>query len=95
VIRSFVDWVAGRLVFLRDHGLTRIDATSDAAENWVAHVNFVADQTLYPACNSWYLGANIPGKPPVLMPPPGFPAYVEKCNDIGAHAYEDSTLSGR
>ena len=44
---------------------------------WVDHVNAVAELTLYPTCNSWYLGKNIPGKPQVFMPLIGFPPYVE------------------
>jgi hypothetical protein len=47
-----------------------------------------ADATLYPSCNSWYLGANIPGKPRVFMPYLGFPAYVQKCNEVAAGGYE-------
>jgi cyclohexanone monooxygenase len=54
----------------------------------VEHVNAVADRTLYPRCNSWYVGANIPGKKRVFMPLLGFPAYVEKCNEVAAKDYE-------
>jgi cyclohexanone monooxygenase len=50
-------------------------------------VNEVADSTLYPQCNSWYLGSNVPGKPRVFMPYLGFPAYVEKCNQVVASGY--------
>jgi cyclohexanone monooxygenase len=59
----------------------------------VAHVNDVADLTLYPTCNSWYLGANVPGKPRVFMPYLGFPPYVEKCNEVAAKGYEGFALS--
>ena len=48
-----------------------IEATPQAEEAWVAHVNEVAGMTLYPQANSWYLGANVPGKPRVFMPYPG------------------------
>ena len=70
----------------------RIEATPDAEDAWVAHVNEVADGTLYPSCNSWYLGANIPGKPRVFMPYLGFPAYVEKCDEVAAKGYEGFEL---
>jgi len=52
------------------------------------------DFTLFPSCNSWYLGANVPGKPRVFMPLLGFPPYVEKCNEVAAKGYEGFALSG-
>ena len=61
---------------------------STAEQQWVAHVNAVANSTLYPGCNSWYLGANVPGKPRVFMPFVGYPPYVEKCNAVVANGYE-------
>jgi cyclohexanone monooxygenase len=75
-------------------GLRRIEATPEAEDAWVAHVNEVADGTLYPSCNSWYLGSNIPGKPRVFMPYLGFPAYVQKCDQVAANAYEGFMLTG-
>jgi cyclohexanone monooxygenase len=56
-------------------------------------VNEVADGTLYPSCNSWYLGSNIPGKARVFLPLLGFPEYVEKCNEVAANGYEGFRLS--
>ena len=56
-------------------------------------MNMVADFTLFPSCNSWYLGANVPGKPRVFMPLLGFPTYVEKCNDVAAKGYEGFALT--
>jgi cyclohexanone monooxygenase len=58
----------------------------------VAHVNAVADATLYPGCNSWYLGANVPGKPRVFMPLLGFPAYADRCAEVAARGYEGFRL---
>ena len=78
-IEQHVEWIRDCLTYLRDNGHSTIEAESEAEEQWVAHVNAVADMTLYPTCNSWYLGANIPGKPRVFMPHVGFPNYVEKC----------------
>jgi cyclohexanone monooxygenase len=51
-------------------------------------VNAVADTTLYPTCNSWYLGANVPGKTRVFMPLIGFPPYAETCAKVAANDYE-------
>jgi len=59
----------------------------------VEHVNAIADQTLYPSCNSWYLGANIPGKTRVFMPLIGFPAYAERCEQVAANGYEGFALA--
>lgn len=58
---------------MRERGYDQAEATPTAVEGWVAHVNEIAGRTLYPTCNSWYLGANIPGKPRVFMPYLGFP----------------------
>jgi cation diffusion facilitator CzcD-associated flavoprotein CzcO len=87
-IEQHVDWIATCLVDLRDNGLTQIEAEVTAEDAWVDHVNAVAAGTLFPTCNSWYLGANVPGKPRVFMPLLGFPAYLEKCRDVVAKGYE-------
>ncbi|MCU1457054.1 MAG: cyclohexanone monooxygenase, partial [Actinomycetia bacterium] len=83
-----IDWIADCLVFLRDTGRRTVEATPEAARDWVDHVNAVANRTLYPTCNSWYLGANVPGKPRVFMPLLGFPPYEERCNAVAAADYE-------
>ncbi len=87
-IEQHVDWIADCLVFMRERNYTRIEASPGAVEDWVAHVNEIASRTLYPTCNSWYLGANIPGKPRVLMPYLGFPPYKQKCDEVAANDYE-------
>jgi cyclohexanone monooxygenase len=61
----------------------------------VAHVNDVANATLYPLANSWYTGANIPGKPRIFMPyVGGVGAYRKQCDDIAARNYAGFTLTG-
>lgn len=92
-IEQHVDWIADCIAWLRNRGLERIEATPAAERAWVAHVNEVAGLSLYPSCNSWYLGANIPGKPRVFMPYLGFPPYVEKCNEVAARSYEGFALA--
>ena len=87
-IEQHVDWIAACLTQLRDSGKRSIQAEVSAENGWVEHVNNIADLTLYPTCNSWYLGANIPGKPRVFMPHVGFPNYVEKCNEVVVNNYE-------
>jgi cyclohexanone monooxygenase len=91
-IEQHANWIAACIAYLRQHGHARIEPTAAAEDEWVAHVNEVANGTLYPSCNSWYLGANIPGKPRVFMPYLGFPAYVEKCTDVVAKGYEGFAL---
>jgi cation diffusion facilitator CzcD-associated flavoprotein CzcO len=92
-IEHHAEWISDCINDMRAHGRTRIEANLDAQEAWVEHVNAVADTTLYPTCNSWYLGANVPGKPRVFMPLPGYPAYAAKCADVAANDYYGFTLS--
>jgi cyclohexanone monooxygenase len=93
-IEQHVNWITDCIEYLRDNGMERIEPTLAAQDEWVDFVNVVAGFTLFPTCNSWYLGANVPGKPRVFMPLVGFPTYVEKCNDVAAKGYEGFTLSG-
>src|SRR4051794_15457765 len=67
-IEQHVDWIADCIGYMRDRGLISMEAKKDAEENWVAHVKEDAHTTLYPQANSWYMGANIPGKPQIFMP---------------------------
>ncbi len=92
-IEQHVNWIGDTLAYLRERGLARIEATPPAQEAWVAHVNETAAPTILPTCNSWYLGANIPGKPRVFMPYLGFAPYVAKCQEVVANGYEGFTLS--
>jgi cyclohexanone monooxygenase len=92
-IEQHVDWIAECLDHLGANGLTSIAATQSAEDAWVEHVNAVGATSLYPSCNSWYLGANVPGKPRVFMPYLGFPPYVAKCNEVAANDYEGFALA--
>jgi cation diffusion facilitator CzcD-associated flavoprotein CzcO len=92
-IEQHVNWIGDCLEYLGRNGYQRIEATARAQDEWVAHVNGVAGFTLYPSCNSWYLGANIPGKPRVFMPLVGFPPYVEKCDQVAVNGYEGFVTS--
>ncbi len=78
------------------HGTSQtIEATAEAEDAWVAHVNEVANATLYPLANSWYIGANIPGKPRIFMPyVGGVGAYRKNCDDVAARDYEGFKLTG-
>ncbi len=94
-IEQHVDWIADCLVYMRDRGLATIEAGGEAEEKWVAHVNEVAAGTLYPQANSWYMGANIPGKPRIFMPYiGGVGVYRQICSDVAANGYEGFVLRG-
>jgi cyclohexanone monooxygenase len=92
-IEQHVNWIAECLAHLRQHGLRVIEASAEAEVEWVAHVNAVAGQTLFPRCNSWYLGANVPGKTRVFMPLLGFPAYAQKCAEVAQQGYAGFELA--
>jgi cyclohexanone monooxygenase len=93
-IEQHVDWIADCLAFMRGRGLATMEASADAEERWVAHVNEVAHGTLYPQANSWYMGANIPGKPRVFMPYiGGVGIYRQICNEVAAKGYEGFAMT--
>jgi cation diffusion facilitator CzcD-associated flavoprotein CzcO len=91
-IEQHVNWIADCLAYLRARGHATIEAQAAAQDAWVAHVNAVAERTVYPQANSWYIGANVPGKPRVFMPLIGFPPYVEKCDAVAAEGYAGFAL---
>jgi cyclohexanone monooxygenase len=93
-IEQHVDWIADAIATMRDRGLEIIEASKDAEDKWVAHVNKVAHGTLYPQANSWYMGANIPGKPQIFMPYiGGVNVYRQICNDVVAKGYEGFVMT--
>jgi cyclohexanone monooxygenase len=94
-IEQHVDWIADCLAHLRRRERTCIEATAEAEEEWVAHVNEVGHATLYPLANSWYVGANVPGKPRIFMPyVGGVGVYRQKCHDVAARGYQGFALTG-
>jgi cyclohexanone monooxygenase len=93
-IEQHVDWIADCIHDMGERQLTVVEATPEAEAEWVAHVNEVAATTLYPQANSWYLGANVPGKPRVFMPyVGGVGVYREVCDEVAANDYKGFTLS--
>jgi cyclohexanone monooxygenase len=92
-IEQHVDFIADCIGHMKQAGHTEIEALPEAEDAWVEHVNEVGGETLYPSCNSWYLGANIPGKPRVFMPYLGFDTYLAKCEEIVANGYEGFAFS--
>jgi cyclohexanone monooxygenase len=93
-IEQHVDWVTEVIEHLDRHGLRTIEATQDAQDAWVDHVNTIAGYTLYPKANSWYMGANVPGKTRVFMPyAGGVGEYRKRCDEVAAKGYEGFALT--
>jgi cyclohexanone monooxygenase len=93
-IEQHVDWISDCIAYMRDHGFDSLEAEKDAEDKWVAHVNEVAFSTLYPQANSWYMGANIPGKPRIFMPYiGGVGPYRQICNEVAAKGYEGFAMT--
>lgn len=88
-----VEWISDCIEHLRREVLDVVEAQPSAEEEWVQHVNDVGNQTLFPQANSWYLGANVPGKPRMIMPYlGGFPEYKRRCNEAASRGYEGFLL---
>jgi len=91
-IEQHVEWITACIGHMREHGFTRIAADPATQEDWVAHVRAVADKTLFPRAASWYMGANIPGKPRVFMPYIGS-GYRKTCDAVAADGYRGFALT--
>jgi cation diffusion facilitator CzcD-associated flavoprotein CzcO len=93
-IEQHVEWIAECISYVRARGSTRVEAAEGAEAAWVEQVRKVAELTLFPQANSWYLGANIPGKTRVFMPyVGGFAPYSQRCDDVAARDYEGFVIS--
>jgi cyclohexanone monooxygenase len=95
-IEQHVDWISECIAHMDENSISTIEATPEAEEEWIAHVNEVANGTMMtaPSCNSWYLGANIPGKPRIFMPyVGGVGEYRRKCDEVVDRGYEGFLLS--
>ncbi|WP_131105594.1 flavin-containing monooxygenase [Ornithinimicrobium sufpigmenti] len=94
-IEQHVDWISDYISAIRRDGLAAVEPEQDAEDTWVEHVNEVASYTLYPKAASWYMGANIPGKPRVFMPYlGGVGAYREHCATVAEQGYPGFTRVG-
>ena len=95
-IEHHVEWICDCLAYMRSRGLATIDASRDAEDRWVEHVNAAANKTLFPKANSWFLGANVPGKPRVFMPYVAkIGVYRQECQQVADRGYEGFVLAGR
>ena len=93
-IEQHVDWVVDCIGHMDDIGARTIEPLAAEEDAWVEHVNEVAQVSLRSTCSSWYVGANIPGKPRVFMPYiGGLPAYIQRCEAVVKNGYEGFALS--
>lgn len=93
-VEQHVEWIGRCLEKLQDKPDTLIEAERDAQEDWVQHVRDVAAGTLFPKAKSWYMGANIPGKPRVFLPYiGGLGNYTRLCDDVAEHNYRGFTIT--
>jgi cation diffusion facilitator CzcD-associated flavoprotein CzcO len=92
-IEQHVEWIAACLGYMRSRGLNQVEPLREAERAWDAHVAETAAATLFPRADSWYMGANIPGKPRVFFPyAGGVGAYRQRCAEIAANSYEGFVL---
>lgn len=88
-----VNWIAEAITYLDGHGYAAIEATEDAVEEWGAELARLADATLFTKANSWYMGANVPGKPRGFMLfIGGFATYNQICAEVAAAGYKGFEL---
>lgn len=87
-IEQHVEWIADCLRNMQENGKNVIEATTEAQNDWVDHVNLVANSTLFPRGNTWYMGANVPGKPRVFMPYLGVGDYRSRCDEVAKADYK-------
>ncbi len=95
-IEQHVEWVTDCIAAMRKAGQSTIEASAAAQDAWVAHVNEVVNTTLMVGANSWYMSANIPGKPRAFLPylaPEGVGGYRRKCDEVAANGYEGFELA--
>ncbi len=94
-IEQHVDWVSACLVHMRAARLAEVEPTPLAEAGWVQHVNDCGDVTLFPRANSWYMGANVPGKPRVFLPyVGGVDRYRKTCDEVVSQGYLGFAFDG-
>jgi len=93
-IEQHVEWITDCMVAMRERGATTIEPEPDAEDFWVDHVNEVGNMTLYPKADSWYMGANVPGKPRVFLPyVGGLEIYRGICDNIADDNYRGFAIT--
>ena len=94
-IEQHVEFIGRIIGDMRASGAETIEPTRQAEDAWVAHNQELAEATLFPTADTWYMGANIPGKPRVFLPHLGFVGpYRQKCDEVAANDYEGFVFGG-
>jgi len=87
-----LDWLATLIAKMRDEGIREFEVTAQAEQEWVAHVNERAKETIYPSAQSFYMGSELPGKPRVFMPYSGgvrgYRRLLHQCAEQGYSGFE-------
>jgi cation diffusion facilitator CzcD-associated flavoprotein CzcO len=92
-IEQHVDWIGDLLAYMAEKELAAVEPTEEAEKEWSNHVQECGDATLFTQTDSWYMGANVPGKPRVFMPyVGGVGVYRQKCDEVAANDYEGFAL---
>ena len=93
-IEQHVEWICDAIAHLRQHNQLLMEPTAEAERNWGEHVRELAENTLFTSTDSWYMGANIPGKPRVFLPYiGGFGTYRKLCQEVAENGYQGFTFS--
>jgi cyclohexanone monooxygenase len=94
-IEQHVDWMVDLFAHMQDIGAVTVEPIDKYEDEWIEHVNEVSKVSLRSTCSSWYVGANISGRPRVFMPYiGGFPIYVQKCNEVMTNGFEGFVMEG-
>jgi cyclohexanone monooxygenase len=92
-IEEHVDWIAACFAYMREYGMTKVEAQPDAQQRWVEHVDEVAGGTLFPKARSWWTGTNVPGKKRAFTPyVGGLDVYLAKCRQVAEDGYAGFAL---
>ena len=95
-IEQHVEFVSKIIGEVRERGAELVEPTAQAEQEWTDHVQKVARSTLFPETDTWYMGANIPGKPQVFLPYlGGLGPYRQKCDEVAVNGYEGFAFASR
>jgi cyclohexanone monooxygenase len=95
-MEQHVDWITDCLTYLRSGGYQVIEALPSAQQEWMEHTASLVSGTVlaHPTCNSWYNGANVPGKKRVFLGyVGGIPQYRRRCDEVAAAGYSGFAVS--
>ena len=93
-IEHHVDWICKCITFMEEKKYKQFDVLKEEEDSWISHSNELVKGHIYSTCDSWYVGANIPGKSRTFMPyVGGFPKYAEKCQEIEQSGYKSFIFS--